>query len=210
MANGTRTHSLFSEGFTFFQEFLKHPLQIGSIIPSSPFLEQRLLCSANLDSAHTVVELGSGTGGTTHAILRAMPTDARLLSIEINPQFHRLIGSINDARLIPHLGDAGDLPAILSRYGLSAPDVVISGIPFSTMHHRTAERILRAITSSLSNQGRFVAYQVSSRIGELCAPMLGPPRMELELRNIPPMRIFCWQKRVNQTATTLNVSDARL
>ena len=197
MPNGTRTQSLFSEGFTFFQEFLKHPLQIGSIIPSSPFLEQRLLCSANLRSARTVVELGSGTGGTTHAILRAMPAEASLLSIEINPQFHQLIRSINDSRLIPHLGDASELAAIISRYGLDAPDVVISGIPFSTMAHSTGERILRAIAETLSDHGRFVAYQVSTRVCSLGTPFLGPARVELELRNIPPMRVFCWEKRLN-------------
>ena len=42
---------------------------------------------AGLGTAKLVVELGPGVGGTTHAILRAMPSDARLLSIEINADF---------------------------------------------------------------------------------------------------------------------------
>ena len=92
--------------FVFFQEFLKHPLQIGSIIPSSSFLERRILEIAGICSAKTIVELGPGTGGMTKAILRAMPQHARLLSIEINPHFHALVSSIEDDRLIAHLGSA--------------------------------------------------------------------------------------------------------
>ena len=65
--------SLLDGRFVFFQEFLKHPLQIGSVIPSSRFLEQRILEAAGIATVKTVVELGSGTGGTTRAILRAMP-----------------------------------------------------------------------------------------------------------------------------------------
>ncbi len=84
---------------TFFQEFLKHPLQIGSVIPSFRFLEQRLLKSSDLESASTLVELGSGSGGTTQAILRSMAPTARLLSIEVNPEFHCMIGRIMPMRV---------------------------------------------------------------------------------------------------------------
>ena len=61
----------------FIQEFLKHPLQIGSIIPSSRFLERRIVAAAGIASANVVVELGSGTGGITRALLRAMPQHPR-------------------------------------------------------------------------------------------------------------------------------------
>lgn len=179
----------------FFQEFLKHPLQIGSVIPSSRFLEQRLLRTAGLATARTVVELGSGTGGTTQAILRALPQDARLLSIEINPHFHRLVSTIRDPRLIAHLGSACDLQEILARHGLDAPDVIISGIPFSTMSHDAGTGVLAAVAAVLSPQGCFVAYQVSNRVAELCHPYLGAGRMEFEFLNIPPMRVIRWEKQ---------------
>ena len=133
MSHEYPAHRPLRDRLTFFWEFLKHPLQIGSVIPSSRFLERRLLKTAELKSASLVVELGSGTGGTTQAILHAMPPHARLLSIEINPLFYYLISSIKDERLIAHLGNASNLKGILTIYGLGAPDVIISGIPFSTM-----------------------------------------------------------------------------
>ena len=180
--------------FAFFQEFLKHPLQIGSIIPSSRFLERRILEVAAIASAKTIVELGSGTGGTTRAILREMPQHAKLLSIEINPHFHTLVSSIEDDRLIAHWGNACRLKEILSMYGLGAPEAVISGIPFSTMNHSEGSQVIEAISSLLAPNGRFVAYQVSKRVISLCQPLIGSGQVEVERFNIPPMRVCRWEK----------------
>lgn len=188
-------HSLMDDRIAFFQEFLKHPLQIGSVIPSSRFLEQRILQAADVATANTIVELGSGTGGTTRAILRAMPQQSRLLSIEINPNFYAMVRNIEDHRFIAHLGSAFDLKEILSLYSLNAPDIVISGIPFSTMNHSVGSRIVQMISSVLAPHGRFVAYQASNRVADLCQPFLGKGTVELELLNIPPMRVYRWEKK---------------
>ncbi len=181
-------------GLVFIQEFLKHPLQIGSIIPSSRYLERRIVATAGIASANIVVELGAGTGGITRAILRAMPQHAKLLSIEVNPHFHTLLKDIEDDRLILHLGSAYELKEIISLYDLGAPNVVISGIPFSTMNPGTGTQILKAISSQITPNGRFVAYQVSNRVATLCQPFLGSGQTTTEFLNIPPMRIFQWEK----------------
>lgn len=178
----------------FFQEFLKHPLQIGSIIPSSRFLEQRVIAAAEIPTAEVVVELGPGTGGMTQALLRALPSNAKLLSIEINPHFHALVSGIDDPRLIPHLGSACDIEEIAARYRLAAPNAIVSGIPFSTMSRSLGSQILERVSSFLAPQGRFVAYQFSSRVATLCQPFLGSAQTAMELLNIPPMRIFRWEK----------------
>ena len=183
-------NSLIKGPFAFFQEFLKHPLQIGSIIPSSRFLERRILEAAAIASAKTIVELGSGTGGTTRAILGAMPQHAKLLSIEINT----LVSHIEDERLIAHLGNACGLKEIISMYGLDAPEIIISGIPFSTMNHSQGSQVVEAISSLLVPNGCFVAYQVSKRVASLCRPFLGSEQIMVELLNIPPMRVYKWEK----------------
>ncbi|MFP3984131.1 MAG: class I SAM-dependent methyltransferase [Desulfurivibrionaceae bacterium] len=183
--------------FAFFREFLRNPAQIGSIIPSSRFLERRILEAAGLTSARTVVELGPGTGGTTRALLRAMPQQARLLSIEINPDFHAWVSSIRDDRLIAHLGSACDLREIMALYELESPDVVISGIPFSTMSHSEGSRVLEAVSSLLPPHGKFVAYQMRDRVAILGRSYLGSEKSVLEICNIPPMRIYQWEKQVD-------------
>jgi phosphatidylethanolamine/phosphatidyl-N-methylethanolamine N-methyltransferase len=178
----------------FLHEFLKHPNQVGSIIPSSRFLERRIVGLAQVQSARTIIELGGGTGGTTRAILAAMSPVATLLSIEINPQFCALLRRIRDNRLIVHYGCAQDLANALSLHGLPAPEAIVSGIPFSTMSRPAGSRILAAICAALAPAGRFVAYQVSTQVDDLARPLLGPARVEVELFNIPPMRLYQWQK----------------
>jgi len=180
----------------FLRGFLQHPLEVASIVPSSRFVEQRIIKLAAASSAATVVELGPGTGGTTRAILRALQRDARLLSIEINPVFHALLGRIEDPRFIVHLGSAEELREALSRYGLPAPQAIISGVPFSTMGRARACGILDTIAEVLAPGGRFVAYQVRDQVHRLCRPYLGPARVEVELLNIPPLRVFQWEKNV--------------
>jgi phospholipid N-methyltransferase len=179
----------------FFQSFLKRPGMVGSVIPSSRYLERRIVQEAGLASARVVVELGPGVGGTTRAILRALPADARLLSIEINSDFVPALRAIGDARLTVHEGSALDIAGILARHGLGAPDVVLSGIPFSTMKPELGRAIVRAVSDALRPGGRFVAYQVRDRVEKLGREVFGPAAVQLELRNVPPMRVYRWEKR---------------
>ena len=178
----------------FLRGFLRHPREVASVVPSSRFVEQRIVKLAGVSAASSIVELGPGTGGTTRAILRAMPKDARLLSFEINPVFYGLLRRIQDPRFTVHLGSAEGLKEALTRYGMPAPEAIISGIPFSTMSGAMSHRVLAAISEMLPPGGRFVAYQVRDHVHRLCQPYLGPARVEIELLNIPPLRLFMWEK----------------
>lgn len=188
--NGSRVN----DRLIFIQEFLKHPLQIGWVVPSSRFLERRIVEAAGVASANVVVELGPGTGGTTRALLRAMPKHAKLLSVEINSHFHAMVSSIEDDRHIAHLGSACELKEIVSMYGLEAPSAIVSGIPFSNMSRDMGSQILEAVSSLLVHNGRFVAYQLNSRVVSLCQPFLGSAQTAMELFNLPPVRVFQWEK----------------
>lgn len=178
----------------FFRQFLRHPKQVGSIIPSSRFLERRIVRAAGIAQAACVVELGPGTGGTTRALLAAMRPDARLLCIEINPQLAEMVRAIGDPRLTVHVGPAQSLPEALATHGLPSPDVVISGIPFSTMGQEAGLRVWHALRRVLPAGGRFVAYQFRGHVAEVDPAFPGSLRVEAELLNIPPMRVYRWEK----------------
>ena len=179
----------------FFRNFLARPKEVASVIPSSRFLERRMAQIADPSRARVLVELGPGTGGTTRALLRSMHPDARLLAIEINRQLaERVQRRLHDPRLIVHHGSALEIDTALGSHGLPAADVVISGIPFSTLLPDEGRAILRAVHGALAPGGRFVAYQVRNRVARLGRELFGPPRVEREVRNVPPMRIYCFQK----------------
>jgi len=179
----------------FLQGFLRKPREVGSVIPSSRFLEKRIVRSADLSQARVVVELGPGTGGTTRALLRRMRRDATLLAIEINSDFARLLTQhVRDPRLVVHEGSAAEIPTALDAHDLPAPDVVLSGIPFSTMKRDLGLSIMRSVYDSLAPGGRFVAYQVRDRVEDLGRSVFGPARVQTELLNVPPMRVYRWEK----------------
>ncbi|MCU0765230.1 MAG: methyltransferase domain-containing protein [Burkholderiaceae bacterium] len=183
------------ERLAFLREFVAHPGQVGSVIPSSHTLEQRLVRNAQLLRARCVVELGPGTGGTTRAFLRAMPTTAQLLAIELSEDFAaRLRLSIRDPRLTVVHGSAEYIDRFLAEHGLPPPDAVISGIPFSTMPREVADGIAAGIARVLAPGGRFVAYQVRPHVAGYATRYLGQPRRQWELINIPPVRVFTWTR----------------
>lgn len=185
--------SRLADGLAFLREFLLRPGTVASVAPSSVYLEQRVVRAAALTDARVVVELGPGTGGTTRALLRAMPPQARLLAIESNPRFcARLRQRIADPRLVVQEGSAVDLLAHLEHRQMPAPDVVVSGIPFSTLPVDAAQRVAESIEACLAPGGRFVAYQLRAHVAVCAEPHLGAPQADWEWRNLPPMRVFRW------------------
>jgi phospholipid N-methyltransferase len=132
-----------------------------------------------------------------------MRPDARLLAIEINPRLAESVRErIRDPRLVVHCGSAEDLAPALAANGLAAPDAVISGIPFSTMPRAVGLGILRAIRDSLSPTGCFVAYQVRDKVAVLAREVFAKPtRVELEVRNVPPMRVYRFESGTSGSAS---------
>jgi len=181
----------------FLRGFLRKPKEVGSIIPSSRFLERRVTRAARIAEASLVVELGPGTGGTTRALLGEMRPDAKLVAIEIHPHFVQVLQRWRDERLIVRQGSAADLAKIVGELGLGRPDVVVSGIPFSTMARPVGREILRAVHDTLPPGGAFVAYQVRDRVESLGREVFGRARVQRELLNVPPMRVYRWEKRAD-------------
>ncbi len=178
----------------FFRRFLRHPTTVASIVPSSRFLTRRLADVARMGPSHHVVELGPGTGCTTRALLRVMPRDARLLAIDLDEAFVENLRAEGDERLIVHHGSAERLHEIVQRHGMQAPDLVVSGIPFSTMPPECARRIVHQVWTALVPGGRFLAYQLRGHVARFAGERMGRPQVRIEVRNLPPMRIYTWHK----------------
>ncbi len=189
-----------SPSWTFFQAFLKSPRVVASMVPSSPFLERRIVEAARLDRAATTVELGCGTGGTTRAMLRALGPQAHLIAIERTAEFVETVSRLDDPRLTVVHGCASTLNDALAEQGLACADAVVSGIPFSTLPPELARTIMQEIHRALRPQGRFVAYQFTDKVAHYAQPILGRPRVEHELRNVPPLKVFIWEKSADSAA----------
>ncbi|MBE0549850.1 MAG: hypothetical protein IH627_19765 [Rubrivivax sp.] len=84
--------------------------------------------------------------------------------------------------------------------GLPARDVVMSGIPFSTLPASTAQRVAAAIARRLATGGRFVACQVRGHVAGHATPFRGASEVSWGLFNVPPVRVFRWLEPVEGAA----------
>lgn len=178
----------------FATAFLKSPRVVASVVPSSPILERRIVRAAEVRTSRVVVEFGGGTGGTTRAMLRALPPEGRLVVIERTEEFIRGLERIGDPRLTVVHDCASTIGGQLERLGLGGADAIVSGIPFSTLPEPVVREIVTALYAALVPGGRFVAYQFTDRVADYVRPVMGEPRVEYELWNVPPVRVFTWYK----------------
>ena len=123
-----------SPQWQFLRGFFKNPVMVGSIIPSSRVLIERMLGRVDWENTKLFVEYGPGVGTFTRPILEKLGPDATLVTIDTNADFtHYLRESIEDTRLVPVTGSAADVEKILADRGLPKADFVLSGLPFSTL-----------------------------------------------------------------------------
>jgi len=154
-----------SDALLFARNFFRHPRMLGSIVPSSRFLIEKLLAPVDWNRARVFVEYGPGVGGITAEILRRMRPDARLVAIEMNPEFARYLRStLKDDRLAVFETSADSVLEVLRELGLDKADYIVSGIPFSSMTPADRERILGRTLAALEPQGSFLVYQFSTRV----------------------------------------------
>jgi phospholipid N-methyltransferase len=187
MINGHKRHSR----LLFAREFLKHPILLGSVVPSSRFLVDRLLRQVDWPATRVLVEYGPGVGAFTAEILRRLRPDATLVAIEASPEFVRdLRHSYCDRRLAVVHNSAAEVLRVLDGLELETADVIVSGIPFSTIRHEERERILRESKLALRPGGRFLAYQFSGKLRADLERVFGPVEHDLEPLNVLPARIF--------------------
>ena len=185
----------------FSRNFIKHPKMLGSLIPSSRFLVNRLLDQVDWSRASTIVEYGPGVGTFTGEILRRLRPDASLVAIDTNRDFaHYLSRTLRDDRLHVIEGSAADAQSSLQARGLGRADYVISGIPYSTMDPELRARILRTTHDLLQRDGAFLVYQFTRAVLPYLRQVFPHIQQEFEPRNIMPARLFYCRRSPDRRA----------
>ncbi len=175
----------------FAKNFVKHPKMLGSVIPSSRFLIDKLLAPVDWNKARLFVEYGPGIGNISVEVLRRMHPEAKLVLFELNDDFaHFLRSTFRDPRLIVLHRSAADVGKVLAEQGLGAADYIISGIPFSTMPEPVRNEIADATHAALKPGGQFLVYQFSPKVRDFIAPHFRRIDRGMEWINIPPAQLF--------------------
>jgi len=185
-----------SPQWQFLRGFLKHPVMVGSIIPSSRVLIDRMLRPVDWENTKLFVEYGPGVGTFTRPILEHLGADATLLTIDTNADFTKYLReSIDDPRLEPVTGSAAEVEKILADRGFEKADYVLSGIPFSTLPPGVGDAIAEATAKVIRPGGAFLVYQFSPKVHDFIKPHFERIKRGFEWVNVPPATLFwAWRQ----------------
>ena len=175
----------------FFRGFLKHPVMVGSIIPSSKATVDKMLSRCDWDNCDLFVEYGPGVGTFCGTVLDNLRPDARLIVIDTNPDFiDYLCGEIDDPRFIAVNGSAVDVQAIIAEHGFAHADYILSGLPFSTLPGDVGPRIAEATGKAIRSGGAFLVYQFRERARDFMVPHFDRIDRDFIWWNVPPCHLF--------------------
>jgi len=175
----------------FLRGFLKNPVMVGSVVPSSRVLIDKMLGPVDWATTKLFVEYGPGVGTFTRPLLDRLAPDATLVAVDTNPDFiHYLKKSIDDPRFVPVNGSAADIEKILRERNLGSADYVLSGLPFSTLPPGLGDEIAEATAKVIRPGGAFLVYQFSPKVLNFIKPHFGPIKRGFEWINVPPATLF--------------------
>jgi phospholipid N-methyltransferase len=174
----------------FLKRVFANPVRVGYIVPSSPFLTNKTGKLLDLSKDRIVVELGPGEGCHTRRIARRMSAGSRLILIELDEQFaaHLRCQFAHDSRISVVQANALHLAETLEKLGVSEPDYIVSGLPFTIMDRNLRERLLDNIALCMGADSRFVIYQASTQIST--HRLFDLVRRELCFLNVPPLHVM--------------------
>jgi phospholipid N-methyltransferase len=175
----------------FFEGFLRNPVMVGSIIPSSRATIDKMLAPVDWNTCKLFVEYGPGVGTFCRPVLDRLPRDGALIVIDTNPMFiDYLKATISDSRFTAVLGSAADVEDIIRAHGHDHADYVLSGLPFSTLPDGVGPAIASATHRALRPGGAFLVYQFTPRARDFMAKHFRRIDKGLELWNVPPCFLY--------------------
>ena len=175
----------------FLAGFLKHPVMVGSVIPSSRRLIDHMLRPVDWPRCKLFVEYGPGVGTFCAPVLDRLPREGRLVVIDTNPDFVEYLGRrFADSRFSAVHGSAADVEAIVAAHGHDHADYVLSGLPFSTLPEGVGPAIAAATERVLAPGGQFLVYQFSPKVRTFLAPHFDRIDHGFEPINVPPAQLY--------------------
>ncbi len=175
----------------FLRGFIKHPVMVGSIIPSSKATIDKMLGPVDWARCKLFVEYGPGVGTFTEHVLRRMAPDATLITIDTNQDFTDYLSrKFTDSRLRAITGSAADVRQIIADCGFEQADYILSGIPFSTLPPGVGPAIAQATSEAIRPGGAFLVYQFNPKVRDFIAPHFDRIDRGMEWINVPPCQLF--------------------
>lgn len=176
---------------TLLTSFCNNPRAIGSVTPSSPRLAAAM-AQESLGAAHTI-ELGSGTGPITAALLKLNISSENLISVEVCPILAETL-----RQRFPQLEVRCESAetTLMSSPLTASRTAIISSLPFKSLPESVSLGIQQALSYFLSRNPESWLVQFTYGLGQ---PFSAPEnwhwvKLKTIWRNTPPAAIWLLTK----------------
>jgi phospholipid N-methyltransferase len=176
----------------FFNKFLRSPLTVGSVTPSSQFLTNKMMKPIEWGRMAAMAELGAGTGVFTRAIHQRSLPETQVIVFEHDadmgahlkttfPTFH-------------HRSNALELTRAVFELGLSGLDCIVSGLPFGAFSRDLRSRFMDRIVHALKPEGIFIQFQYSLQMLPELRQRFTDVQIGFVPLNLPPAFVYVCRK----------------
>src|SRR5262249_44539881 len=141
----------------FIRSWIEKPLTTGAVTPSGRALARTMAAYIDPSRPGPVIELGPGTGPVTEALLAQGIDPSRLMLVEFDPIFCRLLRARSPAATVVQ-GDAYCLKRLLTGVLQQPAAGVVSGLPLFTKPLRMRLRLLFEAFGLMSPGAPFVQF----------------------------------------------------
>lgn len=181
-----------SDNALFFRSWLDDPLRAGAFKPSSTDLACAMAARIDPSLPGPIVELGPGTGAVTASLVTRGVDPARLVLIEADATFCRLLRERWPRALVLH-ADAYSAPAVIRDLGEPAA-AVVAGLPLLVRHPKHRLRLVLDCLRHAAPGAPFVqfTYFVRSPV-PAPRPGLRAHGSSMVWRNLWPARVWTYR-----------------
>jgi phosphatidylethanolamine/phosphatidyl-N-methylethanolamine N-methyltransferase len=185
----------FDDEVHFLRSWFEKPLTTGAVMPSSKVLARTMAAYVDPNSKGPVVELGPGTGAVTQALVERGVDPARLVLVEFNPSFCRMLRVRYPAATVVQ-GDAYRLRRLLDTTLREPADAIVSGLPLVTKPMRTRVRLIGEAMMLLRPGAPFVQFTYAM-VPPIPKGLTGirTEASPLIWLNLPPARVWIYRGR---------------
>ncbi|MEA2952232.1 MAG: phosphatidylethanolamine/phosphatidyl-N-methylethanolamine N-methyltransferase [Alphaproteobacteria bacterium] len=178
----------------FIRSWLEKPLATGAVTPSGRVLARTMARYVDPQAAGPVIELGPGTGPVTEALVAQGVDPARLVLVEFNPTFCRLLRSRYPTATVVQ-GDAYGLRRLLESLVRQPAAAVVSGLPLFTKPLKTRLRLMFDAFALMAPSAPFVqfTYAMVPPIPKALSGVNAEASERIWM-NLPPARVWVYRK----------------
>ncbi len=177
---------------SFLTEYIKHPRNIGAVMPSSNRLSKKMVDLIDFEKAECIVELGPGTGPFTREMIKRKKTNTKIVLIETNEVFFKKLQAqySADPSIVVIHGSAEDVKKYTEALSIEKVDYIISGLPFTSLPLEVSTRILTSVNDTLHENGEFITFQYTLMKKSFIQHFFSDISLNKVWFNFPPAYVF--------------------